>query len=159
MERIITIVALVISVAGLGYLKMEQLERQAQAEAAAIAQVQAAAEAEASAAAEAAKFHFTIPHDSRAETNDLQIFMNSFESGDADADSISFKWEQLDGAAVELDSSEGQLTSFSASPGEYTFRLTVTDSYGEQATEEAIVAIKPEPNTKPAATIEVFAED
>lgn len=159
MERIITIIALVISVAGLGYLKVEQLERQAQAEAAAIAQVQAAAEAEALAAAEVAKFHFTIPHDSRAETNDLQIFMNSFESGDADADSISFQWEQLDGAAVELDSSEGQLTSFSASPGEYTFRLTVTDSYGEQATEEATVAIKPEPNTKPAAIIEVFAED
>tara|TARA_B110000503_G_C7125146_1_gene404249 strand:+ start:978 stop:1457 length:480 start_codon:yes stop_codon:yes gene_type:complete len=159
MERIITIVALVLSVAGLGYLKSEQLDRRAEAEAEAAAQAEAAATEAALSAAEAAKFHFTVPHDHRADTQDLQIFMNSFESGDADTDSISYRWEQVDGASVELESSDGQLTSFAAPPGEYTFQLTVTDSYGEQATEEATVAIQPEPNTRPAASIEIFAED
>ena len=159
MERIITIVALVISAAGLGYLKMAQLERSAAAEAATAVQAEAVAEAAAAAAIEAAKYHFTIPHDSQAETNDLQIFMNGLASGDADADSISFQWEQMGGTSVNLEATDGQITSFAAQPGEYTFRLTVTDSYGDQATEEATVAVKPEPNQQPAANIEIFAED
>ena len=159
MERIITIVALVISAAGLGYLKMAQLERSAAAEAATAVQAEAVAEAAVAAALEAAKYHFTIPHDSQAETNDLQIFMNGRASGDADADSISFQWEQMEGTSVDLEATDGQMTSFAAQPGEYTFRLTVTDSYGDQATEEATVAVKPEPNRKPAANIEIFAED
>ena len=159
MERIITIVALVISAVGLGYLKMEQLDRREKAKAEAAILEETAAAARAEAEAEADKFHFTIPHDRSAETNDLQIFMNSFKSGDADTDSISFQWEQLDGETVSLEASDGQLTSFAAPPGEYTFRLTVTDSYGEQAIEAATVAIKPEPNPKPVASIDVFAED
>ena len=61
MERIITIACLVLSAAGLAYLKTNQLEKmEADRLAAAEADSIAAAEA-AMAEAEAAKFHFVIP--------------------------------------------------------------------------------------------------
>ena len=163
MERNITIIVLALSIAGLGYLKMEQLERHAAAEVAAeataVEAAEAAAEAGAQAAVEAAKFHFTIPHDSETSTDEIVVYMNGTSSNDADADSLAFYWQQLDGESVQLETDDGIMTSFSAAPGEYTFQLTVTDTYGDQASKEATVAVQPEPNRTPEVAIEVFTED
>ena len=82
MERIITIACLVLSVAGLAYLKTNQLEKmEADRLAAAEADSIAAAEA-AMAEVEAAKFHFMIPHDSDAASDSIRIIMTGEQSGD-----------------------------------------------------------------------------
>jgi len=51
------------------------------------------------------------------------------------------------------------VATFTATNGEYTFRLTVTDSYGASVTDEAVVKIHPEPNSMPSAEIDVRASD
>lgn len=159
MERIITIVCLVLSAAGLGYLKMNQMERNeaertAQAEAAAVAEAEAAA-----AAAEAAKYHFIIPHDSDMNSDSIRIVMRGEQSMDPDNDGIDFRWEQVSGTTLMLDSDTNSVASFSATNGEYIFRLTVTDSYGETASDEAIVKIHAEPNSGPIAEIDVQVKE
>lgn len=159
MERIITIIALVVCVAAFGYLKMEQMERRAADEAAAVEAAELAQVEAAEAAIEASIVRFTVPHDSDAGTNDVQIYMNGISSGDMDSDSLAFTWEQLDGTTVSLENTDGVMTSFTAAQGEYTFRLTVTDTYGDQASQEATVAVSPEPNHAPEVQIEVYTEN
>lgn len=163
MEQNITIVALVLSFAGIGYLKMEQLERMAlAAEAAAAQAVQDSiqrAEAAELAAIEAATTRFTIPHDHDVETNDIDLVLDGSGSMDAEADSLTFLWEQVGGFPVDLDTNGVWITSMTASPGEYTFKLTVTDSYGQSSSEEAIVAIGPEPNAPPDPRVRVYARN
>ena len=159
MERILTIACLVLSAAGLAYLKTNQLERMeadrlAAAEADSIAAAQAAM-----AEAEAAKFHFMIPHDSDAASNSLRIIMTGEQSSDPDDDGIKFNWEQVSGDYLMLDSDTNSATSFSAVNGEYAFRLTVTDSYGSSASDEATVKIHAESNAPPQAVINVTARE
>jgi len=158
MERIITIVCLVLSAAGLGCLKMIQLEHLA-AESAAQAKAESAAKAEAEiAAAEAAKFHFVIPHDRDMQTNSIGVVLQG-SSLDAEQDKVNYQWEQIDGAIITLDSDTNSVATFTAKKGEYTFRLTVTDSYGASVMDEAVVKIHPEPNSGPSAEIEVRASN
>ena len=159
MERILTIACLVLSAAGLAYLKTNQLEkmeadRLAAAEADSIAAAQAAM-----AKAEAAKFHFMIPHDSDAASDSIRIIMTGEQSGDPDNDAIKFYWEQVSGDYLMLDSDTNSATSFSAVNGEYAFRLTVTDSYGSSASDEATVKIHAESNAPPQAVINVTARE
>lgn len=159
MERNLTIACLVLSAAGLAYLKTNQLERMeadrlAAAEADSIAAAQAAM-----AEAEAAKFHFMIPHDSDAASNSLRIIMTGEQSSDPDDDGIKFNWEQVSGDYLMLDSDTNSATSFSAVNGEYAFRLTVTDSYGSSASDEATVKIHAESNAPPQAVINVTARE
>lgn len=159
MERIITIACLVLSAAGLAYLKSNQMERM-EADRLAQAEADAAAAAAAEAAeADAAKFHFVIPHDSDAASDSIRIIMTGDRSGDPDADGIDFYWEQTGGNSLVLDSDTDSMTSFSATNGEYSFRLTVTDSYGQTASDEATVKIHAEPNAGPSAQIDVRAKD
>jgi len=158
MERIITIVCLVLSAAGLGYLKMNQLERM-EAEKAAQAESEALALAEAdAAAAEAAKFHFTVQHDKDMQTDSIRIVMQGYSS-DPDQDNVNYQWEQIGGATLALDSDTNSVATFSATNGEYSFRLTVTDSYGASSSDEAVVKIHPEPNNSPSAEIDVRAKE
>ncbi len=159
MERNLTIACLVLSAAGLAYLKTNQLERmEADRLAAAEADSITAAEA-AMAEAEAAKFHFMIPHDSDAASNSLRIIMTGEQSSDPDDDGIKFNWEQVSGDYLMLDSDTNSATSFSAVNGEYAFRLTVTDSYGSSASDEATVKIHAESNAPPQAVINVTARE
>ena len=163
MEKIITIVALVLSIAGLGYLKSEQLKRMAaeqEAAAAMAAELAAQMEAEAAAAAaEAAKIRFTLPHDSDPGTAAIDLVLDGSSSSDLETDSISYRWEQIGGDAVNLEASDLGTTSFTATSGEYTFRLTVTDTYGDASTGEATVAVMPEPNSPPNPAIRVFEKE
>jgi len=162
MERIITIVCLVLSTAGLGYLKMNQLERMAAVEAEQIAaelEADSIAQAEAEMAAiEAAKFHFVIPHDRDMQSDSIGIVLQGY-AVDPEEDNVDYQWEQIDGATMTLDSDTNSVATFTATNGEYTFRLTVTDSYGASVTDEAVVKIHPEPNSMPSAEIDVRASD
>ena len=158
MEKQITAVALVLSVAGLGYLKAQQMERmEAQAERDAAAAVIAAEEA-AEAHDEANRVQFEVPHDRDASTSDVDIVLDGMASYDADMDSISFSWVQTEGPDVALSEDESGRSSFRAAPGKYTFELTVTDVYGAASSKEARVNVMSEPNTAPEVHMSVYAE-
>jgi PKD repeat protein len=159
MERIATIVLLVASVAALGYLKMEQLDLYASnAEIAAAAAVESAA-ADAAELVEAAKIRFTIPHDRDVNTTDITVALDGSESFDAEGDSISYSWTQTSGNDVYLryaEDADGNTTNFRASPGEYTFKLTVSDAYGSSTTGETTVSVAEEPNLPPEVVVKVY---
>ncbi|MEC8402006.1 MAG: hypothetical protein VXZ16_05320 [Bacteroidota bacterium] len=158
MEKQITAVALVLSVAGLGYLKAQQMERmEAKAERDAAAAVIAAEEA-AEAQDEANRVQFEVPHDRDASTSDVDIVLDGMASYDADMDSISFSWVQTEGPDVALSEDESGRSSFRAAPGKYTFELTVTDAYGAASSKEARVNVTSEPNTAPEVHMSVYAE-
>lgn len=159
MERIATIILLVASVAAVGYLKMEQLDLYASnAEIAAAAAVESAA-ADAAELVEAAKIRFTIPHDRDVNTTDITVALDGSESFDAEGDSLSYSWTQTSGNDVYLqyaDDADGNTTNFRASPGEYTFKLTVSDAYGSSSTGETTVSVAEEPNSPPEIVVKVY---
>ena len=158
MEKQITAVALVLSVAGLGYLKAQQMERmEAQAERDAAAAVIAAEEA-AEAHDESNRVQFEVPHDRDASTSDVDIVLDGMASYDADMDSISFSWVPTEGPDVALSEDASGRPSFRAAPGKYTFALTVTDTYGAASSKEARVNVTSEPNTAPEVHMSVYAE-
>ena len=152
MERIASIVLLVACIAGLGYFYMEKIDRTiaeqaAQAEMAILAATQAETDS-----IEASKAHFTIPHDKDANTTSMVVLLDGSGSSDAEGDSLAYSWTLVGGNA-ELNSDSMDVTTFSASAGEYTLKLTVTDNYGASTSNEKTVSVKEEPNTAPDAQI------
>ena len=159
MERIATIVLLVASVAAVGYLKMEQLDLRASNEAKAAAAAVESAAADAAELVEAAKIRFTIPHDRDVNTTDITGALDGSESFDAEGDSLSYSWTQISGNDVYLqyaDDADGNTTNFRASPGEYTFKLTVSDAYGSSSSGETTVSVAEEPNSPPEVIVKVY---
>jgi len=159
MERIATILLLAACGAALGYLKTEQLELYAaNAEATELAAAENAA-AEAAELIEAAKIRFTIPHDRDAYTTDITVALDGSDSYDAEGDSLSYTWTQTSGNDVYLqyaDDADGNTTTFRASPGEYTFTLTVVDAYGSSSSGETTVSVADEPNSPPEVVVKVY---
>ncbi|PCJ80068.1 MAG: hypothetical protein COA49_09950 [Bacteroidetes bacterium] len=159
MERYATIVLLVVSVAALSYLKTEQLDfYAANAEASEAAAVEAAA-VEAAERIEAAKIKFTIPHDRDANTTDIVVALDGSDSFDLEGDSLFYAWSQTSGSDVYLqyeDDSNGNTATFVANPGEYTFKLTVSDAYGSSSSNETTIAVEAEPNSPPEAVVKVY---
>ena len=163
MERIATIILLVATVATVGYFKMEQLDLEAfNAKTAAAEAVKTAAADSAAAAAmlvEAAKIRFTIPHDRDVNTTDITVALDGSESFDAEGDSLSYEWTQTSGNNVNLqyaEDADGNTTNFRASPGEYTFKLTVSDSYGSSSSGETTVSVAEEPNSPPETVVKIY---
>jgi hypothetical protein len=159
MERIATIVLLVATVAAVGYLKMEQLDLYASNEKIAAAEVVEADAAAAAELVEAAKIRFTIPHDRDVNTTDITVALDGSESFDAEGDSLSYSWTQTSGNDVYLqyaDDADGNTTNFRASPGEYTFKLTVSDAYGSSSSGETTVSVAEEPNSPPEIVVKVY---
>ncbi|MEC8113280.1 MAG: hypothetical protein VXZ16_01115 [Bacteroidota bacterium] len=148
MEKQITAAALVLSVAGIGYLKAQQMERMAER-----------AVLDAEAADVASRVHFELPHDRDAQTSDMDIVLDGADSHDAERDSLTFAWVQTEGPDVQLREEVPGRSSFTATPGKYTFELTVTDVYGGTATQQAKVAVHPEPNAAPQAEVSVYARE
>ena len=159
MERIATILLLAACIAALGYLKSEQLELYAANDAAAEIAATENAAAEAAELIEAAKIKFTIPHDRDAYTTDITVALDGSGSYDAEGDSLSYTWTQISGNNVYLqyaEDADGNTTSFSASPGEYTFRLTVEDAYGSSSSDTTTVSVADEPNSPPEVVVKVY---
>ena len=148
MEKQITAAALVLSVAGIGYLKAQQMERMAE---------RAVLDAEAADAA--SRVHFELPHDRDAQTSDMDIVLDGGDSHDAERDSLTFAWVQTEGPDVQLREEVPGRSSFTATPGKYTFELTVPDVYGGTAKQQAKVAVHPEPNAAPQAEVSVYARE
>ena len=159
MEKQITAAALVLSVAGLGILKAQQMERmEAQAiidaESAMVAEAQ-----EASMADEASRLHFEVPHDRDASSSEMEIELDGASSFDNERDSLTFNWAQTEGPDVQLAEEQPGRSSFKATPGKYTFELTVTDVYGESGSASARLSVLPEPNQPPEVAVVVYARE
>ena len=118
-----------------------------------------AAEADAAELVEAAKIRFTIPHDRDVNTTDITVALDGSESFDVEGDSLSYSWTQISGNDVYLqyaDDADGNTTNFRASPGEYTFKLTVSDAYGSSSSGETTVSVAEEPNSPPEVIVKVY---
>jgi hypothetical protein len=82
----------------------------------------------------------------------MAIFLNG-NGFDSDGDNLNYKWEQIGGNTVTIDSSESESTSFEAGPGEYTFQFTVADPYGATSSSQQTYRISEETNSDPEANI------
>ena len=131
MERIATIVLLIATVAGFYYGYVDSIENQE---------------------AENRTTRFTIPHDSDASTTSIVVSLDGSGSSDENGDPIEYKWS-VNPSSTDITSNDTELTSFKAEPGEYTFTLTITDSYNVSTTAEHIVVVEEEPNDDPEASI------
>jgi hypothetical protein len=155
MEKQITAAALVLSVAGLGILKAQQMERM---EAQSIIDAESAMVA-ADIADEASRLHFEVPHDRDASSSEMEIVLDGASSFDNERDSLTFNWAQTEGPDVQLAEEQPGRSSFTATPGKYTFELTVTDAYGESGSASARLSVLPEPNQPPEVAVVVYARE
>ena len=98
-----------------------------------------------------------IPHDSNKKTDTYLVKLDGSNSSDEENDLLSYSWVQVEGPDdmefVQLYHPAEAVTYFEAKEGEYTFRLTVTDSYGASADTLKTIVIQPEPNKTPVPEI------
>ena len=100
---------------------------------------------------EEAKIRISIPHDGKKDTDEIKVTLDGRKSSDADKDAITYLWKQTDGKKVKLSNTDEMISSFTAKSGEYTFSLTVNDTYGKSNTSDITVVINTEANTSPIA--------
>jgi hypothetical protein len=157
MERIATIALLAATAAGLYLLKTDQLSRiqASETEAAVAADAEMAAEAAAFEALEASKIRFAVPHDADGRTRSIDLLLDGSASADADLDGLHFNWKVTDGPQTLITALDSGRASVRVEPGEYTFVLSVSDTYGSTTTAESTVVIDDEPNGAPTAEISV----
>lgn len=105
---------------------------------------------------EEAKIRISIPHDGEKDTDKIKVTLDGRKSSDADKDSLTYLWKQTDGKKVKLSNTDEMISSFTAKSGEYTFSLTVTDTYGISNTSDVTVVINTEANTSPIANFIVY---
>ena len=98
-----------------------------------------------------------IPHDSNKKTDTYLVKLDGSSSFDNENDLLSYSWVQVEGPDdmefVQLYHPTEAVTYFEAKEGEYTFKLTVTDSYGASADTLKTIVIQPEPNKTPVPEI------
>lgn len=64
-------------------------------------------------------------------------------ASDADSDTLSYQWEQIEGTAVSLSDATAQSATFTASSaGQLTFRFTATDAGGASGSDTVTVAVE-----------------
>ena len=81
--------------------------------------------------------------------NNVQIYLNASQSFDPDGDTLTYHWEQTQGYTVAINYPEQQISSFYVTkPGNYSFRLIVTDTSGlsDMDSVTATVIIEPKIN-------------
>ena len=97
----------------------------------------------------------TIIHDRDPKTYTRPVALYAFSSYDNEGDSLEYYWEQFSGNNVAeiKDSREESVLRFVAEAGNYGFKLTVTDNYGESCADTHWVNVAPEPNSCPVVII------
>ena len=105
---------------------------------------------------EAEKYKDAVDHDSDPKTTTYPVVLDASKSRDPDqGDKLTFSWVQTAGEVVELSSTKGQVVTFAASSGQYTFEVTATDDYGVSSSVAKTVKIGTEPNASPVVILEV----
>ena len=74
----------------------------------------------------------------------MDIVLDGADSHDAERDSLTFAWVQTKAPTSNCERKFPGRSSFTATPGKYTFELTVTDVYGRTATQQTKVAVHPD---------------
>ena len=120
------------------------------------ANIVARQETEAREMEEAEKYKDAVDHDSDPKTITYPVVLDASKSRDPDqGDKLTFSWVQTAGEVVKLSSTKGQVVTFAASSGQYTFEVTATDDYGVSTSVAKTVKIGPEPNASPVVIQEV----
>jgi len=105
---------------------------------------------------EAEKYKDAVDHDSDPKTITYPVVLDASKSRDPDqGDKLTFSWVQTAGEVVKLSSTKGQVVTFAASSGQYTFEVTATDDYGVSSSVAKTVKIGTEPNASPVVILEV----
>ena len=142
-----------------GELSSIEDERQANIVAREDAEAQEMEDAEARAQAyrkEAEKYKDAVDHDSDPKTITYPVVLDASKSRDPDqGDKLTFSWVQTAGEVVELSSTKGQVVTFAAPSGQYTFEVKATDDYGVSTSVAKTVKIGAEPNASPVVILEV----
>ena len=116
-----------------------------------IAKADANAKAEKQKLIEDSKTRINIPHDGLIDTDDIKITLDGRKSSDDDRDTLTYLWKQTAGKTVKLSSKDQMMSTFMATSGEYSFSLTVKDTYGVANTSDITVVVNTEANTSPIA--------
>src|SRR5262249_4408052 len=90
----------------------------------------------------------TVQHDHDPATNLASISLDGTASFDSDGDTVTFQWKEGDtvlGTSATI--------SVSKPAGNYTFTLTVTDSYGKSSSTDVPVHVDPELNSPPSLSV------
>ena len=120
------------------------------------ANIVARQEAESREMEDAEKYKDAVDHDSDPKTITYPVVLDASKSRDPDqGDKLTFSWVQTAGEVVKLSSTKGQVVTFAASSGQYTFEVTATDDYGVSTSVAKTVKIGPEPNASPVVILEV----
>ena len=142
-----------------GELSNIEDERQANIVARQDAEAQEMEDAEARAQAyrkEAEKYKDAVDHDSDPKTITYPVVLDASKSRDPDqGDKLTFSWVQTAGEVVELSDTKGQVVTFAAPSGQYTFEVKATDDYGVSTAVAKTVKIGDEPNASPVVILEV----
>ena len=142
-----------------GELSNIEDERQANIVARQDAEAQEMEDAEARAQAyrkEAEKYKDAVDHDSDPKTTTYPVVLDASKSRDPDqGDKLIFSWVQTAGEVVKLSSTKGQVVTFAAPSGQYTFEVKATDDYGVSTSVAKTVKIGAEPNASPVVILEV----
>ena len=105
---------------------------------------------------EAEKYKDAVDHDSDPNTITYPVVLDASKSRDPDqGDKLTFSWVQTAGDVVELSSTKGQVVTFAAPSGQYTFEVKATDDYGVSTSVAKTVKIGAEPNASPVVILEV----
>ena len=105
---------------------------------------------------EAEKYKDAVDHDSDPKTITYPVVLDASKSRDPDqGDKLTFSWVQTAGEVVELSSTKGQVVTFAAPSGQYTFEVKATDDYGVSNSVAKTVKIGAEPNASPVVILEV----
>lgn len=83
------------------------------------------------------------------------VTLDGSGSYDPEGDTLSYRWTQTNGPAVELADDQAAVTTFDGVAGEtYTFQLTVTDSYGDASADTIQISMEAAP--LPEAEVQLF---
>jgi hypothetical protein len=74
-------------------------------------------------------------------TSATRVTLDGSASSDPDGDPFTYQWIQTSGLPVQLDGATTANPTFTATQGEYSFRLVVTDDKGESDSDEVRVVI------------------
>ena len=95
-----------------------------------------------------------VVHDSDPKTTTCPVAISASNSTDLEGDSLYFSWNQISGEDVDLgETANSSEAKFDAEAGEYSFVLSISDTYGATCVDTVFVDIAEEANNCPVPVI------
>jgi hypothetical protein len=93
-----------------------------------------------------------VPHDHDPATNTAAISLDGTATSDPEGNSLTFQWTE-NGTVVGSEA----MVQVNKIAGDYTFTLTVTDTYGKSSSVDVPVHVAPESNLAPTLNVSATA--